>query len=209
MKTQDSIKYVIGIDEAGRGPLAGPVAVGVCLVPINMTRSLLLHKASKFGIRKLNDSKKLSEKLRDQWLEHMNRISMNFSVCMISHKVIDNRGLSYAIRKAMSGALKKLKCQIEFDPKECLVLLDGGLRAPKRYKFQETIIKGDEKMFQISLASIAAKVTRDAHMKNMAKKHPGFHFEKNKGYGTRSHIALIKEKGISPIHRVSFLKRFI
>lgn len=226
MKIPAGVKYVIGIDEAGRGPLAGPVAVGTCLVPAKMTRKSLLAQAArsgKVGLEKLNDSKKLSVKRREAWLAQMREmwgmkepeaantknLPLYFSVTLISNKIIDGRGLSFAIRKAMSGSLKKLQKATRFRPSECLVLLDGGLHAPAEFILQKTIIKGDEKEFAISLASIAAKVTRDAHMKKLAKKYPAYNFDIHKGYGTARHIAAIKKEGITPIHRRSFLKNIL
>ena len=190
--------------------MAGPVSVGVCLIPTTLTRKLLLSRTSKSGLKKLKDSKKLSEKLRDMWFDQMIKMQksgeLNFAVTLISNKIIDERGLSFAIRKAMADSLKKLQRAVRFDPAQCLVLLDGGLRAPTEFAFQKTIIKGDEKEFAISLASIAAKVTRDTYMKKLAKKYPLYHFDIHKGYGTVRHVAAIKKEGIVPIHRVSFLK---
>jgi ribonuclease HII len=228
MKIPTGVKYIIGIDEAGRGPLAGPVAVGVCLVSAEMTRKSLLAQVARFakseseksGLKKLNDSKKLSVEKREMWFAQMCEMqkvkdktekskAFDFSVTLISNKIIDKRGLSFAIKKAMSDSLKKLQQTVHFKPSECLVLLDGGLRAPAEFIFQKTIIKGDEKEFAISLASIAAKVTRDAHMRKLAKKYPKYSFEIHKGYGTSKHIAAIKKEGITPTHRRSFLKNII
>lgn len=230
MKIPAGVKYIIGIDEAGRGPLAGPVAVGACLVPAKMTRKSLLAQVAKScgsdkikrkDLKKLNDSKKLLAKKREAWLAQMCEMqgvkkvknqksdTFDFEVTLISNKVIDTQGLSFAIRKAMAGALKSLRQTIHFKPQECLVLLDGGLRAPAEFIFQKTIIKGDEKEFAISLASIAAKVTRDAHMKKLAKKYPAYAFDIHKGYGTSRHIIAIKKEGITPIHRRSFLKNIV
>jgi ribonuclease HII len=205
----EEVKYIIGIDEAGRGPLAGPVAVGACLLPFDMKRSHLMRKVSRVGIRKLNNSKKLSEKSRDSWFAQMNKMKLHYAVAMVPNTVIDGKGLSPAIRKAMSQTLQELKQKVGFKASQCLVLLDGGLRAPKRFKHQKTIIQGDEKEFQISLASIAAKVTRDSYMKKMAKLHPSFNFEIHKGYGTARHIATIKRQGVTPLHRMSFLRRVL
>jgi ribonuclease HII len=174
-----------------------------------MTRKSLLKKVARSGLKKLNDSKKLSEKRREMWLAEMCNMRIDFSVTLISNKVIDSKGLSFAIRKAMSDSLKKLQKAVGFKPAECLVLLDGGLHAPPEFIFQKTIIKGDEKEFSISLASIAAKVTRDSHMRKMAKKHPAYNFDIHKGYGTVRHIAAIKKEGITPIHRRSFLKNIV
>ena len=216
MKIPSGVKYIIGIDEAGRGPLAGPVSVGVCLVSAKMTRKGLLQqvtRSTKSEIKKLNDSKKLSAQKRELWLDEMNKMkssgSLDYSVTLISNKIIDERGLSFAIAKAMRDSLKKLQKSSGFKPQECLVLLDGGLHAPAEFIFQKTIIKGDEKEFAISLASIAAKVTRDAHMEKMAKKYGAFHFDVHKGYGTARHIMAIKKEGITPIHRRSFLKHIL
>lgn len=151
--------------------------------------------------------------MRELWLAEMHKMrkeeGLDFSVTLISNKIIDDKGLSFAIRKAMSDSLKNLQKAVGFKPAECLVLLDGGLHAPAEFIFQKTIIKGDEKEFAISLASIAAKVTRDAHMKKLAKKHPAYSFDIHKGYGTSRHIAVIKKEGITPIHRHSFLKNIV
>jgi ribonuclease HII len=214
VKLTNGIKYIIGIDEAGRGPLAGPVSVGVCLVSAKMTRKILLKRVARSGLKKLNDSKKLSIKNRELWFEEMKLLKKNsreldFAVTLISNKIIDEQGLSFAIKKAMLDSLKKLAKKVCFKPCECLVLLDGGLHAPVEFIFQETIIKGDEKEFAISLASIAAKVTRDAHMMRLTKKYCSHGFETNKGYGTPKHISAIKIEGITPIHRVSFLRNII
>ena len=209
----NNLKYVIGIDEVGRGPLAGPVAVGVCVVPKEMTRKQLLTYTK---IIKLKDSKKLSEKMREMWhakmLEMQSCGKLDFAVTLISNKIIDKQGLTFAIKKAMSDSLKKVQqtnCFKLDKPTECLVLLDGGLRAPVEFTSQKTIIKGDEKIFTISLASIAAKVTRDAHMKKISLKYPTYGFELHKGYGTKQHVAAIKKDGVTPIHRKSFLRNIL
>jgi ribonuclease HII len=217
VKIPAGIKYVIGIDEAGRGPLAGPVAVGACLVSAKMTRSSLLAQVAmqakteseKTSLKKLYDSKKLSAKRRELWFAKMCEMKLDFSVTLISNKIIDTRGISFAIRKAMADSLRKLQITTHFKLSECLILLDGGLKAPKEYVFQKTIIKGDEKEFAISLASIAAKVTRDAHMRKLAQKYSAYGFEVHKGYGTAKHIAAIKKEGITPIHRRSFLRNIV
>ncbi|HEY4512415.1 MAG TPA: ribonuclease HII [Candidatus Paceibacterota bacterium] len=186
---------IIGIDEAGRGPLAGPVAVGVCSVPENFDYKF-------FGL--LKDSKKLSEKRREEIFTQMQVLKkegkINFSVALVSNKVIDTRGISFAIKKGIEGVLQKISA----NPKSCQIFLDGSLKAPAEFINQETIIKGDEKIPIISLASIAAKVTRDRHMVEMSRKYPVYSFEVHKGYGTRVHLSQIKKLGLSPIHRKSF-----
>jgi len=191
-------KYNIGIDEVGRGPIAGPVAVcALCLG----------SKFKKSNFQKFRDSKKLSHLQRLKWLEKINnekeKGNIFYKVCFESSKVIDQKGLTFAIKRALSNSLNSLKVK----PKNCEVLLDGGLRAPIEYKNQKTIIKGDEKELAIALASIVAKVTRDALMMKFAKKYSGYGLEKHKGYGTAAHYKALKNKGLSPIHRQSFLKK--
>jgi ribonuclease HII len=190
--------YIIGIDEVGRGPLAGPVAVGAVCLPFNFKTSLF---------RGVKDSKQLTAEMREAWLKRIRTLKkdgmLSFAVDFQSHQTIDEKGLSYAIKKALSNTLKK----INKDPRECLVLLDGGLTAPKEYLYQKTIIKGDEKKIPIALASIAAKVMRDARMKRFALKYCHYDFEVHKGYGTKGHYKKIKKYGMSAIHRRSFLKK--
>jgi len=196
-------KYIIGIDEVGRGPLAGPVAVGA--VKLN-PESLKVNKKWAQGFR---DSKKLSVKGRAEWLVKIDDARsegwLEYSVAFVSPSVIDKKGLSYAIRTALESALSA----VEHDANETKVLLDGGLYAPAHYPHQKTIIKGDEKELAIALASIVAKVSRDAKMVLLSKKFPEYGFEKHKGYGTRAHYEAIKKHGITPHHRKSFLKGVI
>lgn len=192
---QQTKRYLIGIDEAGRGPLAGPVSVGVAVVPIDFDFSVFA------GVK---DSKQLSATQRVAWLVRMRREKfLRYATVLVSAQVIDKRGITYAIRKAMSRALDRLA----LDPNKCVVLLDGSLHAPSLYKHQTTIIKGDVTEQIISLASIAAKVRRDRHMIALAKKYPDYGFEIHKGYGTRMHRERIMTCGISPVHRRTFLKK--
>lgn len=192
-------KWLIGVDEAGRGPLAGPVAVGVALV----TRD--------FDWRQLpgvNDSKQLTEKKREEIFITARKLKasgcLNYAVAMISAKVIDQKGIVPAITLAMARALKRL----DPSPGECCVKLDGGLRAPREYRAQETIIKGDSKEKVIALASIMAKVTRDRYMGRRAAlaAYAPYDFAIHKGYGTRAHRAAIAKYGLSPEHRQSYCK---
>lgn len=192
------IKYFIGIDEAGRGPLAGPLALGVCVVPVKYTF---------LRFPKLTDSKKCSQEKRELFLKIMKEEQKNnklqFAVGFATEKIIDIKGVTFAVQFAMTQALKKL----QIDSSECEVFLDGGLKAPQEFTRQQTIIKGDEKIPVISLASIAAKVLRDAKMKTLAKKHPQYGFEVHKGYGTKLHREAIIKFGISPAHRKLFLRK--
>lgn len=191
------VKYIIGIDEAGRGPLAGPVAIGVVMCK------------SDFNMRPISgvrDSKKLSEKQRAEWFAKLKALkknnSLDFKVSLIGSQTIDRKGISYAIKKGIASCLKRLKA----NHKTCKILLDGSLKAPKKYLDQKTIIGGDDKVKLISLASVAAKVTRDRKMKRLTKVFPKYGFEVHKGYGTASHIKAIRKWGQSPIHRRSFLR---
>lgn len=193
-------KYIIGIDEVGRGPLAGPVAVGaVCIYAEHHAKVKKLFPITR-------DSKKLTAKMREEWNTRVREAeSLGYLSCAVSFvtpSVVDKKGLSYAIRTALENSLDA----IEHDAREAKVLLDGGLHAPLQYLEQETIIKGDEKELAIALASIVAKVARDARMILLAKKFPEYGFEKHKGYGTRGHYEAIKKNGITPHHRKSFLK---
>ncbi len=198
------LKYIIGVDEAGRGPLAGPVAVGAVAIPERFNEWPL-----KRGLR---DSKKLSEKKREEvfaWMKSQKNIKM--SVALVSQEVIDKEGIVQAIKKGIAGTLTKLLANVpgEFwNIREVEVLLDGGLRAPDEFVNQKTIVRGDEKELAIALASIAAKVTRDRHMCRIADKYPEYGLEKHKGYGTKAHIEAIKKHGLTKIHRKSFCTNF-
>jgi len=189
---------IVGIDEAGRGPLAGPVAVG----------AVLFLKRARFDFDGLTDSKKLTPSQREEWFRKMKdwqkEGKLRFAVSLVSNTVIDAKGIVPAINLGIERCLKKLKV----DPKHTHIFLDGGLKAPAQFLNQETIIKGDEKIPAISLASITAKVTRDRKMVTLSKIYPHYGFEIHKGYGTKIHADAIRKHGISKIHRKSFLKNF-
>jgi len=216
------IRLLVGIDEVGRGPLAGPVAVCACAMPYHGSvqgaykNFLRKHeKDIKNGlIRSLDmkDSKKLSEKDREAWHERF-RVSKSlppapvfFSYGTATAADIDSVGISRCISRLIESNLKKIIKKYQVEPEECLVLLDGSLKAPVVFAYQQTIIKGDEKELVISLASIYAKVTRDKHMKALSKRYEKYGFEVHKGYGTLMHRNLIKKHGLSPVHRKSFCK---
>lgn len=192
-------KYLIGIDEAGRGPLAGPVSVGAVMLNI---QDLKEREKWFSGIK---DSKKLSEKAREEWFAKMKKAKrdgwLKFAVAFGSARMIDKKGIVFAIEYSLRQALLKLGA----NPKKTTILLDGGLKAPPKYIYQKTIIKGDEKEPVIALASIAAKVSRDRLMKKISRKYPKYNFEKHKGYGTLGHYKKIKKHGVLPLHRKSFL----
>ena len=190
-------RYLVGVDEVGRGPIAGPVAVGAFV---------FLNQSAAKLFRGVKESKQLSEKQREEWfariLEAQKAGHVDFCVTFKSERVIDRRGLTYAIKSALEASLNGLS----LEPSACKVLLDGGLKAPAIYANQRTIIKGDEKKKVIALASICAKVLRDRKMNALAKKHPGYGFDKHKGYGTRAHYLAVNRLGMLPVHRSSFFK---
>ncbi len=194
------IKFVVGIDEVGRGPLAGPVAVCAFKMPLNFN-------TKNFG--RIKDSKKLTPEKREEIFEKLRMIkkekTIDYCVSYESAQKIDKFGISKAIKNCLKKSLEKLKLK----PKECLVLLDGGLKAPEKYKNQKTIIKGDEKERAIAFASIIAKVSRDALMCRLAKKYPKYSFEIHKGYGTKRHCDSIKKHGLCFEHRKYFCKNLL
>jgi ribonuclease HII len=187
--------YVIGIDEAGRGPLAGPVAVG--LISVSEDFDLL------GTFPKLNDSKKLTEKRREVLFELLQEQVVvglvRYSVQLRSAREIDRRGISVVIRESIETGLKELASDGEGK-----VWLDGSLHAPSIYE-QETVIGGDAKVPAIMLASIAAKVTRDRHMHELHKTYPVYGFDRHKGYGTKAHMDAIRTHGLSDIHRTTYV----
>jgi ribonuclease HII len=191
---------IIGIDEAGRGPLAGPVAVGAVMIPSNFDEKFF---------EGLKDSKKLSEAKRELWFklvsEAKKKGELDYVVALVSEKVIDEHGISYALKLGIKGCLDKLKAS----PDSSRIFLDGSLKAPDEFKNQETIIKGDEKIPVISLASIMAKVTRDRKMTNLSTEFPEYSFAVHKGYGTKVHMEAISKYGLTKIHRRSFLKKLV
>ena len=203
------MKFIVGIDEVGRGPLAGPVAVcAVCLNTKNNDKRNIydisyISKMKKF-FRGARDSKKLSARKREEIFQKIKEAQrqdiLRYIVRYESNEVIDKKGINFAIKSCIRKCLTGLK----LNPKKTEIFLDGGLKAPKEFIYQKTIIRGDDKKLVISLASIVAKVSRDALMTKMAKKFPEYGFENHKGYGTQSHIRAIRKNGLSQIHRGTF-----
>lgn len=187
-------KYIIGVDEAGRGPLAGPVMVGAVMIP----------RAFRFPKRKLADSKQLSAKRREEWFAYISdHPEVLYATASVSSSVVDRIGIRKATLLGVRRTLEKLSSTWKPDV-QVEVLLDGLLYAPEEYR-QQTIIRGDETIPVISLASIVAKVTRDRMMVSFAKQYPQYGFEKHKGYGTKEHYERIGAYGICGLHRKSFL----
>lgn len=181
---------IAGIDEVGRGPLAGPVMAGAVILP------------KDHPILYLNDSKKLTEKKREELYEVIMKEAVAVGIGMASEARIDEINILNATYEAMREAIGKLAPQPD-------ILLNDAVKIPGVSIRQVPIIKGDAKSASIAAASIVAKVTRDRLMAEYEKIYPGYGFAKNKGYGTAEHIAAIKEMGPCPIHRRSFIKNFI
>jgi ribonuclease HII len=181
---------VCGIDEAGRGPLAGPVVAGAAILPADCT------------ILYLNDSKKLSEKRREELFLEIREKAVAWSTGMASPERIDEINILNATYEAMREAIEGLSVLPQ-------VLLNDAVTIPGIALRQVPIIKGDAKSVSIAAASILAKVTRDHMMEEYAKLYPQYGFEKHKGYGTAAHIAALREFGLCPIHRKSFIKNFV
>lgn len=183
-------KSVCGIDEAGRGPLAGPVYAAAVILPIGAE------------IDGLNDSKKLSEKKREELFDIINEIAISVSVGIATEKEIDEINILQATFLAMKRAIEGLEIPADY------AIIDGN-RAPELEIPTETVVKGDGKVMSVAAASIIAKVSRDRFMLKMAEEYPEYQFEKHKGYGTRLHYEMIEKYGVSPIHRRSFLKKLL
>jgi len=194
------MRFLIGIDEAGRAPLAGPVAVGAARVKSGFDWSKV------GGVR---DSKKMTPLARRRFYSEMLKLqrqgSLQFTVAFASHSLIDEVGITKAVHSAIAIALKRLKA----DPMESNIFLDGLLHAPEEYEYQQTIIGGDDVLPIISLAAIAAKVTRDRLMARLAPKYPEYGFEIHKGYPTHAHRSVIAARGLTNIHRVSYCRKLI
>lgn len=204
-------KIIIGIDEVGRGPLAGPVTVCAFCIQDEAT-----YKKRTKGFF-LRDSKKLSERQREKWFALLHEMTKDgivvYATANSTPKIIDVLNISAAANKAATQACEKVIKKIRKKPTALHILLDGGLFLEKEKKKPtkiktSTIIKGDEKIREISLASIVAKVTRDRYMKLLGKKFPGYAFEKHKGYGTEEHRKALRRKGVSPHHRLTFVRNF-
>lgn len=188
---EKGFNYVCGIDEAGRGPLAGPVVVA----------SVIMPKDSM--IEGINDSKKVSEKKREKLYDEIINEAISYSVAIIDQKEIDNINILNATKKGLTT------CISELSTKPDIILVDALTNINTCGIKYESIIKGDAKSYSIAAASIIAKVTRDRIMRQWDEVYPMYGFAKHKGYGTKAHIEAIKEYGICPLHRQSFVKNFI
>lgn len=182
------IGVICGVDEAGRGPLAGPVCAAACILPRGLE------------IEGLNDSKKLTEKRRDALYDVIKEKAVSYGIAFATVEEIEELNILGATYLAMNRAIEQLSVIPE------LALIDGNRNAGIQVNSQP-VVKGDSKCADIAAASILAKVTRDRYMLELDKEYPMYGFAKHKGYGTKDHYAAIREHGISPAHRPSFLKK--
>lgn len=187
----NNIQLICGVDEAGRGPLAGPVVVACCMMPKDSM------------IEGINDSKKVSEKKRETIYEKIIEEAIAYGVGIIDQKEIDHINILNATKVGVTRALQDMA------EKPDLILIDALERIDTLGVPYKSIIKGDEIAYSISAASIIAKVTRDRIMRQWDQIYPEYGFERHKGYGTTYHIQAIKEYGLCPIHRKSFTKKFV
>ena len=198
--------YIIGIDEVGRGPLAGPICF--CFVKV-LEKNYKILKKDKNLPKKGFDSKKLKKEQRGKFALHLKKLQkdgfLDYNIITFSNNDIDHFGLSLVIKKSIEKGLKKIKA----DEKD-LILFDGGLKTDiLKFPNQKTIIKGDEKEKIISWASVIGKVYRDSIMQKYAKKYPKYGFDKNVGYGTKEHLKAVADLGICSLHRKSFLTKVV
>lgn len=185
------LRAVAGVDEVGRGPLAGPVVCAAVIMPLE----------EALRVPGVNDSKKLSPKKREQLAERIRAVARAYAVEEVSAAVIDEINILQATRLGMKRAVEKLS------PPADMVLTDGNMTLDIALP-QRSVVKGDALVYSIGAASILAKVYRDALMSDYAAQYPGYAFERNAGYGTAQHIRAIREVGICPIHRRTFVKKF-
>ncbi|MBQ8054388.1 MAG: ribonuclease HII [Lachnospiraceae bacterium] len=188
--SDSDVLVIAGIDEAGRGPLAGPVAAGACILPAD------------HDILYLNDSKKLSAKKRDMLFDQIKEEALAWSVGLVDSARIDEINILQATYEAMRLAISQLKVPPTVLINDAVTI--PGIRIP-----QVPVIKGDATCISIAAASVLAKVTRDRIMEEMDEKYPEYGFAKHKGYGTREHMDAIREFGPCPIHRRSFITRIV
>lgn len=196
-------RFLIGVDEAGRGALAGPVCVGAVLFPKDLDWREAFKLVSRQGHAKLRDSKQLSAQQRAILFEYIIAHGrLRHAAAFVDARVVDSIGIVNAAHEAVAIALTKLGVSAE----RAEVVLDAGLRAPEKWA-QESFVRGDETIPAISFASIVAKVTRDRYMENLPFGYEAYGFEEHKGYGTLKHRRAIARHGLSDIHRLTFCGR--
>lgn len=195
------VNSIAGIDEAGRGPLAGPVVVACVIMPRDSM------------IEGVNDSKKVSEKKREKLYDQIIEEAIAYGVGIVSQEEIDRINILNATKEGLTMAIKEIEKDLKekqrsFEKPE-IILVDALTKIDTDGISYKSIIKGDAKSYSIAAASIIAKVTRDRIMRQWDEVYPMYGFEKHKGYGTAAHIAAIKEYGLCPLHRHSFVKNIV
>ena len=195
------INSIAGIDEAGRGPLAGPVVVACVVMPKDSM------------IEGVNDSKKVSEKKREKLFEEITKEALGYGIGIVSQEEIDKINILNATKEGLTLAINELEKDLQekkrkFEKPE-IILVDALTKIDTDHIPYRSIIKGDSKSYSIAAASIIAKVTRDRIMRQWDEVYPMYGFEKHKGYGTSAHITAIKEYGLCPLHRRSFVKNIV
>ncbi|HVY35691.1 MAG TPA: ribonuclease HII [Candidatus Paceibacterota bacterium] len=199
------MKWIVGVDEVGRGPLAGPVLICAIAMPADTYKKMKWHRHRYT----LTDSKKMSRAAREYWYHEAKRMrkegKVRYMFARRGASTIDARGIARCVRECVDAALDRLAIA----PTHCEVLLDGSLFASKKFLLQKTIIRGDSKKKIISLASVVAKVTRDKTMDRFHFMYPDYGWNENKGYGTKVHMRGIRKTGLSPLHRRTFTRNFI
>lgn len=189
-KKENGYKNIAGVDEAGRGPLAGPVFAACVILPEGCV------------INGINDSKKLSEKKREELFDEITKKAISYSIASVDEKIIDEVNILNATHIAMNKAVETMEILPDF------VLIDGNSIKNMTIP-HETVVKGDAKSINIAAASILAKVSRDRYICEVAEKYPQYEFEKHKGYGTKVHTDALKKYGPCKIHRRTFLKKIL
>lgn len=187
---QKGYKYICGVDEAGRGPLAGPVCAAAVILPVDTF------------IEGVNDSKKLSEKKREALYDIIRETAVSYAVAFASVEEIESMNILNATMLAMKRAVEGLDVSADY------AMIDGN-RMPRLDIPGECVVKGDAQSMSIACASILAKVSRDRLLYKYAEEYPVYQFDKHKGYGTKAHVAALKEYGPCPYHRLSFLKKIL
>ena len=191
-KIAQQYKSFCGIDEAGRGPLCGPVVVASCVMPLDDDKIV-------YGI---DDSKKLTEKQREELYEKIKNVAIDYSIQEVDAQTIDDINILQATKLGMKNAIESLKNKPDLALVDAVKDIDSDID-------QIAIIKGDATSYSIAAASILAKVYRDRLMQKLDKEYPEYNFAKHKGYGTKEHIELLKKFGPCKIHRKSFIKNFV
>lgn len=208
------MKWIVGIDEVGRGPLAGPITVAAVAIKIKKDYNDFSEAAGTAGasiLSGIKDSKQLSEIQRGKWNDVLSKHRIMRAVSSVGPRTIDRIGIANAARQAVARCLCALERKIQEKnfADHSLVLLDGGLYAPQSFRAQKTFIKGDERVPIIAAASIVAKIHRDRNMVRLHRRYPKYGFNVHKGYGTALHRARIVVYGLSAEHRSTFCSKMV